>query len=297
MNLHADTTSKKEDRSIANSLSRPRKGTGGKSMVQRIVALGLPKGTKVVIQRTTSKEFHGATATIEKEGADKNEYIVRVDETDTILSVRADQLFMESEKHKLRDPNIEADFSTVRGLSQEQIVDHVINYAKQAFKLEDQPRVGGSFAAMLHAFASGTDARTPRDIDVLISKNDYRRSGGDTQGRPLLTGERLWGVPIELHLIDIFFKKDKITEGDKIIPKNLLLKKAVVKLIKQNYLFKAELAKEKEPQGILAAMEKANDDLMRHEDVSEESRKIWMKTMVDIRALIDAGAQLPEEEL
>lgn len=268
----------------------PASRSGG--VVQRLVAPGLANGTSVVVKRSTSREFHGATATIVQSGPGPHEYVIDVG--GELVIARLDQL--EPAGTRLRDVETEADIGTIVHTNPDLLIEQVRKYVSDALGRTFPFVIGGSFAALIHALAAGQSARTPRDVDIIVDTKVWQAMGY-SGGKPQRREEKIWGIPIEIHKAGPLVTPDKAEQAAGIINKNKLLAKALVKVRDQSDLFKEKTPAPKAAQNasvLLATMLAGNHELMANEDIGKNSKEVWLKTLADIQSLIRSGADLSE---
>ena len=265
-----------------------------KPVVQRLVEPGLAEGTPVVIKRSTSREFHGAEAKIVESGPGPNEYIVSVGEQ--LLIARLDQLLPSGKVPNAVGAEVEID--TIVNADPAQLLQEAREQVQELLLLTRPFVLGGSFAALIHALAAGQSARTPRDVDVIVDPADWKAL--NLGPKPVRTDLKIWGIPLELHRAGALVEVDKAEEATGIIGLNKLLAKALIKLRKQQFRFGEAIpgpGQRQSARGVLDEMEEANDGLMAMKDdepdhMGANSKEVWVKTLADIRSLVDSGADL-----
>jgi hypothetical protein len=267
-----------------------------KQVVQRLVPHGLGKDTPVVIKRSTSSEFHGALAKIVDSGPGPNEYIVSVG--DQLLIARLDQLLPSGQVPKAIGAEVEIDI--IVRTPPDQLLTQVLQHVKNKLSVEGPVVLGGSFAALIHALAAGQNARTPRDIDVFVDPKDGKKLG--LSYKPILRADiPIWGIPLELHRAGDLVSVDEGERDAGIVNKNKLLAKALIKVRKQQYKLKAAIPdpgvrQDYDARAVLGEMEQASEKLMAMNDevdsMSDTSKEVWLKTLVDIKSLVNSGADL-----
>ncbi|GEM_PF-6969716 len=261
-----------------------------KGVIQRMVPNNLDENTEVFVNRSTSRQFHGSPATIRGKGPLSNEYVIEV--SGQLLIARCDQLVLNSRE---LGSVIEADMDTVCRTPPEKLLAHVRHFVNEMIKPKKPFVVGGSFAVLLHAFAAGGSARTPRDIDIILEAEDF-----SSYLKPKKTTLTVWGIPLELHKNGAFVQTDVTEQKAGVADKNKLLAKELIKLLGQNVLFRSvfplpgtkitDTAHE-----VLEKIESKNNEIMskgESEEMSDSHKRVWMKTIVDIRTLVASGATL-----
>ena len=270
-------------------------------VVQRLVLPGLDEGTKVRVIRSTSLQLHNAPATIVGAGDRPNEYRIRIDGTGEEVVARGDQLVMADDPARVREP-IEANLAPVLGTPIAEVKTMIADHLESSkIRPKDGFAIGGSFAALLHAAQAGAAARTPRDIDIVLSRDDFR-------SLPPTAPPKFCGLPIEFHQSGTLVQATEADKESGVIGAGTLLAAHMLKLRDDHYLFKTVVPKTPKPpraarEGesaitaaeLYAIMAAHNDEFMRSppDEMSLERKKVWMKTLADLEALAHTGARAP----
>jgi hypothetical protein len=287
--------------SVAHGAVSPlRQGRSGRT-VQRLVPPNLPKGTKVKIIRSTSTDLHEKVATIIGPGERPNEYLLGVDGTSRVVIARSDQL-VPAEFHGHIPAPSEADLSGLAGKSIEQVRTMIQDDLKEKFGISGPIVLGGSFATFLHAAEKGVEARTPRDIDLIMSPADA--------GKLKLPLPTFFGLPLDLRGANHVKIGDQ--EKAKGAPSQGTLLAAQMKKLRDDSsaYFEPLIPKPAKPwrdagQGEKAMsaaelyedLSKQNDRLMAMPDseISSDRKKVWIKALADIHTLSLLGASTAVE--
>jgi len=282
-------------------------GNARSDVIQRLVPLGLPQGAEVFIIRSTSVEFHKAKATIVGPGEKANEYRVRIDSTGEEVFARADQLQSPEDPRRTDDP-VQVDFSEIRNKGVEEILLMIAELVRAKLNPKYKFVVGGSFAAFLHAMKAGQFVRTPRDIDIILDRNDFKEGRGPQKRNDIL----FCGIPLELHESKVLVTPNEQEIAAGIVSPGTLLAKHMKKLRDQQFRFREVVPKPRkspapEPNersitaaDLYASMREHNDRLMNMKDgepdhMSDTSKAVWMKTLQDVETLAGIGAKTPVE--
>jgi hypothetical protein len=287
------TTQINQGRPVAQTKSSLQALSASSNVIQRFVPLGLEKGTKVRIIRSTSKEFHGEMATIVGPGEKENEYLVSVDSTSEQVFARTDQLQPPQDPLPNEGP-VQVDFSEIEGKGVDEILEMVSKLVQAKLEPKHPFVVGGSFSAFLYALKKGQFVRTPRDIDIIMNPLDFREQGGPKS----LKGVLFCGIPLELHQAGRLVNPKKEETEAGILSPGTLLAQHLKKLRDQQFRFKAVIPKATSgvtAVDVLKIMRQHNDAFMKMKDgepdhMGDNSKRVWIKTLTDIETLAAIGA-------
>lgn len=287
-------------------------------VIQRIVTIDLKPETKVYIVRSTEPNLHGMQGTI-KEYIGNNMYRVEVEST--IYKIRTDQLSMVPSNI----PPLDVDINALSSMQNDQIIDTIMTQLNDKFGIKNAV-IGGSFAVMLNSNKTPQYVRTPRDIDILVKKeNAGNLSEINTENGVINTNVKVFGLPIELHIIEksgnMKFGITEIEERRKYSSANTLLLQEARKLASKSDLYRTWIyqtlingasnkyflsnlhSHDKDVSSIYAKgvmeqdiqsqnpSQKTIPSLHFGSDI-DDMAAIWSKTLVDIEVLINSGASV-----